>query len=465
MKNLLKLFLHDLTFYRNFFLIFILVTGVCWVIWPSSVDAQTLTLQTSIDMRKGPGAYYPLVLRLNSGAQINPKSSEEGWVEVAVDEHKGWIPERIIKNQSRSESQDNSSTKSSRNKKKDEEGVSDRMNEMFDDMNGDKSTSESSSDKSYVSPAQVSAGVKGFARKFTSRHGQTTVELTKDFENRININEYRRFKQKRVGQWDQQLAQNRFPLVTDTIPAMTPGIEKMGWGIANVMAQKGLVKDRELLEYLNYLALIVAESSHRYEIPIQIHVLDTDEVTGYAVPNGIIFVSRGALKMIENEAEYAFFIAHELSHIVLQHGVKEIRKRMPKIKADKAFSEMEDELNYDERQDEEVVQTSQDLTKMANKMYEYVISKKLETYEHEADYWGMVYTYRAGYRPSNSIDLIKRIYNEQGDFENKIGKVDWQGASIKERIKNCRENLDKFDQLRNTNSEYAGEWDRHTDDL
>ena len=426
---------------------------------PTVIKAQTVTLKTAVDLREGPGAYYPMVLRLQPGAQVTPQSSEEGWVKISIDDHSGWIPERVFRSRGESGALAGQASESSGDDEGEssENGVSSRMDDMFGEMDGSGSSS-SQQEKAYASPAEVAAAVKGFSRKFTTRRGETTIDLTRNFENRINVGEYRSFRRDRIGWWNWEMAQKRFPLRTDTIPSMTPEIEKMGWGIANALAQKGLVRDRELLEYLNYLALIVAESSHRYEIPIQVHVLDTDDITGYAVPNGIIFISRGALNIMRSEAEYAFFIGHELSHVVMQHGVKEVRDRRAKIKADEAFSELESDLKYDERQDEEVVQTSRELTEMADQIYEYVISKKLESYEHEADFWGMVYAYRAGYEPTAAIDLIQRIHQQQGDFKNKIGELDWQGASLKERIKNCRGHLKHLNRLKNINSSYAGAW-------
>lgn len=418
-------------------LLVLLLTG-----FSTAFGQSTFSIQQSVDMRSGPGSYYELVLRLNKGAQVTELEKEATWMKVRIDDKEGWIPE-----QSTYLAKDTDSQKS-----KESDSPSSSMDDAFSELEGGESSSE---EDAYASPAQVAAAVKGFARKYTTKRSEkTVVDLTRSFDDRINPKEYRRFRRDRMGNWTWKIAQSRFPLRTDTIPTMTPEIEKMGWGIANALAQNGLVQNRELLEYLNYVAAIVTESSHRYETPVQIHVLDSDDITGYACPNGIIFISKGALQVMESEAEVAFFIAHELAHVVLQHGVKESKDRRSKIKADDAFSELEDDLDYDERQDDKYVQTSQDLTQWADQVYEYIIHKKLERYEFQADFWGVVYAYRAGYNPDASMKLLQRILNKQGDFEKKMGELDWQGASLETRIDKLNSYTKKMDLAERLNRDY-----------
>jgi hypothetical protein len=412
---------------------------------PLYAGAQTsYTIQKSVDMRNGPGSYYDLVLRLNKGATITKLDDEGTWMKVSIDDKTGWIPEQTVYLGDGEEKE--------QTKKEDESSsVSSRLDDAFSELSGDSSEEESP----YASPAEVAAAVKGFARKFNSkRSSKTKVDLTRDFDNRINPRDYRQFRRERMTNWSWQLAQSRFPIRTDTIPSMTPEIEKMGWGIAQAIAQQGLVQDYKLQEYLNYVALIVTESSHRYETPVQVHILDDDKVVGYAAPNGIIFISKGAIQIMESEAEFAFFVGHELAHVVMQHGVKETRDRKVKIDSDDAFSELNKDLDYENR-DDKYAKTAKDLAEWADQVYEYVTSKKLERYEHEADFWGMVYAYRAGYNPQAAVNLLQRIYNKQGDFKSKIGELDWQGASIKDRINNCRSHLQYMNIARDMNRDYA----------
>jgi predicted Zn-dependent protease len=55
-------------------------------------------------------------------------------------------------------------------------------------------------------------------------------------------------------------------------------------------------------------------------------VLDTPEVNAFAAPGGFIFVTKGLIQRTSNEAELAAVLAHEISHVALQHGVHAIQK-------------------------------------------------------------------------------------------------------------------------------------------
>ena len=51
----------------------------------------------------------------------------------------------------------------------------------------------------------------------------------------------------------------------------------------------------------------------------KVEISSTDDVWGNVYPDGTILVSLGMLRNMENEAEYAAFLAHELSHVLLKH--------------------------------------------------------------------------------------------------------------------------------------------------
>lgn len=284
------------------------------------------------------------------------------------------------------------------------------------------------------------------------------MDFSRSFDHRINAREYRRFRKSRISDYQWNIARGRFPIVSDTIPDFTPEIEQMGWAIADIIAEDGLVENYSLQKYLNYVALVLAENSHRYEIPVQVHILDTDDVVGYAIPNGIIFVSKGALMLMETEAEVAFFLAHELAHITLQHGLKETRQRKVKIDSDRIFNELEEGLDYDEQADDKYVKISRELTQWTDQVYEYIIKDKLEAYKHEADFWGMVYMYRAGYNSQAANDLLQRFKSDAGDFISQIGELKWQGTALSERISHCRNTLGMMTAYPQLNDDFRTEY-------
>ncbi len=417
--------------YKTFFSVIILsilfASPQAWAQQGGPPDV--LTLKQSLDLRDGPGSYYDLVVKLYPGVQVYRLDTSNGWHNVRIDEHMGWIPDQP------SYYKDSAGGNTT---EEDTLGIPDSsMDQFYRQLAGD--TSGQSDSSPYASPAEVAAAVKGFSRKYkTRRNADTRVDFSPSFRNRINAREYRRFRRSRIDNYDWNRAKNRFPL-RDTMPEITPEIETMGWAIAGVIAQQGFHNDTELQKYLNYVALLVTESSHRYDIPVQVHILDTDDVVGYSTPNGIIFVSRGALKFFQSEAEFAFFVGHELAHIVIQHGIRETENRKVRIKSDKAFAELEKEMDYAGRSGDKYVEISNRLSDWTDQVYDYIVKDKLEAYEHEADHWGMVYAFRAGYNPSAALHLLKRFREDVDDFNTQIGDLEWQGASLGKRLNKCRE--------------------------
>jgi predicted Zn-dependent protease len=96
---------------------------------------------------------------------------------------------------------------------------------------------------------------------------------------------------------------------------------------ALILDSYDLYEDPEATRYLNLLGQSLAAVSSR---PILFNgyrfaILDTDEINAFATPGGHILVSRGMLRLAKDEHMLAAVLAHEISHIVLQHGLKAIK--------------------------------------------------------------------------------------------------------------------------------------------
>lgn len=411
--------------YILFLLLILFITGISAFV----KQTETLTIKNTVDMRNGPGSYYELILRLNSGAEVSEIDKEQQWLKVKAEEKEGWIPQRAAYIE-----------KDEKQTSPDQDVVTPDAQAAFEELGVEE---DSTKEDPYASPAQVAAAVKGFATDFSSRKtDKKESTILNDFNEFFEPSEYREFRSFRLQHWNWQKAQDRFEIDPDEVPELSPLQEQVGWGIANIIAQQGLVNNRELQQYLTHIALVLAENSHRYETPVRVYILDTNEISGYASPNGMIFVSKGALQLMQSETEFAFFVAHELAHIVHNHGIKESNRRETKIEADQRFEELDQELGNRETKYEE---TEENLNQLANEMYEYTIKDRLEEYEFSADYWGIIYMYRAGYNPADALNLLKRIRSNQGDFEDRIGHAKWKGTSLRDRIIRINSQTDNFD--------------------
>jgi Zn-dependent protease with chaperone function len=61
--------------------------------------------------------------------------------------------------------------------------------------------------------------------------------------------------------------------------------------------------------------------------PYQFHVIQQRDINAFALPGGQIFVNIGTINAADNEAELAGVMAHEMSHVYMQHSAKQAPKQ------------------------------------------------------------------------------------------------------------------------------------------
>ncbi|HNA59641.1 MAG TPA: M48 family metallopeptidase [Elusimicrobiota bacterium] len=95
-----------------------------------------------------------------------------------------------------------------------------------------------------------------------------------------------------------------------------------------IIEEYGELKDPVFNQYVSNLGRRLASLSDRPKLDYQFTVLDTDVVNAFAAPGGFIFVTRGLLEQVSNEAELASVLAHEIGHVAGWHSIGMIQKQM-----------------------------------------------------------------------------------------------------------------------------------------
>jgi len=91
---------------------------------------------------------------------------------------------------------------------------------------------------------------------------------------------------------------------------------------ALILANHKLIDNQPLSHYLNLVGNSILQHSTRQEIPFHFAVINSSVINAYATPGGYIFITIAALNQMENEAELAGVLAHEISHVTQRHIVK-----------------------------------------------------------------------------------------------------------------------------------------------
>lgn len=94
-----------------------------------------------------------------------------------------------------------------------------------------------------------------------------------------------------------------------------------------ILAEYGGVEDPALQEYFSRIGQDIARISHRPDLPWTFTVLDSPVVNAFAVPGGFIYLTRGILAYMNNEAEMAGVLGHEIGHVTARHSVTQISQQ------------------------------------------------------------------------------------------------------------------------------------------
>src|SRR5215467_2927665 len=71
---------------------------------------------------------------------------------------------------------------------------------------------------------------------------------------------------------------------------------------------------------------LVATIPPRNSWPFDFHVVAQREINAFALPGGPMFINIGTITASKNEAELAGVMAHEMSHVYMQHSAKQASK-------------------------------------------------------------------------------------------------------------------------------------------
>ncbi len=97
---------------------------------------------------------------------------------------------------------------------------------------------------------------------------------------------------------------------------------------AQVYKQMPVLPDSSpVTQYVQRLgAKLVAQIPQQYSWPYQFHVIAQKEINAFALPGGPIFINLGTITAADSEAELAGVMAHEMSHVYMQHSAKQAGK-------------------------------------------------------------------------------------------------------------------------------------------
>lgn len=157
----------------------------------------------------------------------------------------------------------------------------------------------------------------------------------------------------------------------------------------------GAYGDAELQFYVARIGSQLVRVSETPDQSFTFTVLNSDIVNAMALPGGYVYVTRGLLALVDNEAELAGVIAHEIGHVTARHTAERYSQAMA---ANIGLTVLG------------VVVGSPEVAQLAGYGAQAYLQSFSRDQELEADTLGVRYLSRAGYDANAMAAFLKKLH-------------------------------------------------------
>ncbi len=189
-----------------------------------------------------------------------------------------------------------------------------------------------------------------------------------------------------------------------------------------------LYPDPQLESYLYRIVKKLQAHSIAPDLHIRIKVLKDPHLNAFAYPNGVIYVHTGILARMDNEAQLAALLAHEMTHCTHRHSLRVIRS----IKDRPAgIAAVQDTLAK--------ISAVQEVARLLGAAgLTVAVSGYSRSLETEADLVGLDLMSKADYDPYEALELFKHLRQEIEDEGIEGSYFFSSHPNVQQRIDNAR---------------------------
>jgi len=195
-----------------------------------------------------------------------------------------------------------------------------------------------------------------------------------------------------------------------------------------MIQEMGLYPDDELSAYVTEIGeRVLAQSDlRRADTPViyrnlqfQFRVMDSSVVNAFAVPGGYVYVTRGLLAHLNNEAQLAVVLGHEITHVAARHASQQALKQqwgqIGLLAGAVIGTGITGNENFADR-----------FLGLGSSVFQMLTLKYGRDAERESDLYGVEYSAKAGYAVGESAGF----FNSLGRISSKSGSrlPTWQSS-------------------------------------
>ncbi|MEN6623264.1 MAG: M48 family metalloprotease [Smithella sp.] len=163
-----------------------------------------------------------------------------------------------------------------------------------------------------------------------------------------------------------------------------------------------LLENKHLNEYVIKIGNLVLKDNKKVPFDFHFSIVDDSAINAFATPGGYIYINKGLINAVENEAELAGVMAHEIGHANARHIASIIEKSQKLSIATLAAVLAGAFLGGGSQTGAAIAAFSVAGAASLNLKYS-------REHEEEADRMGIEYLAGAGYYPAAMVDFLKII--------------------------------------------------------
>jgi predicted Zn-dependent protease len=160
----------------------------------------------------------------------------------------------------------------------------------------------------------------------------------------------------------------------------------------SIREEYGIYDDPTLNGYVEALGKRMAPITHRPGLPYHFAVLDTPVENAFAAPGGYIYITRGMLAIMDDEAALAGIVGHELGHVNARHTARSMSTQLLLMGGVLVASALSEDIRK--------------IAPFAMVGLQLLFLKFSRDDEYQADSLGVQYSRKIGYAPGRVIPLF-----------------------------------------------------------
>jgi predicted Zn-dependent protease len=161
----------------------------------------------------------------------------------------------------------------------------------------------------------------------------------------------------------------------------------------SIRQEYGIYEDEALNAYIRSVGEKMVPITHRPALPYHFAVLDTPIENAFAAPGGYIYITRGMLALMNDEAGLAAILGHELGHVNARHTARAMSRQLLMMGGVILASALSEDI--------------QKIAPFALIGLQVLFLKYSRDDEYQADTLGVQYSRAVGYAPGQVVPLFR----------------------------------------------------------